>query len=273
MTPLPRRRFLLLSGLAIAALIGPASVSHAKPKKPVRLLIVNDTEGFHHSSTALGADIITKLGQDSGLWTTDKATTPDEVKAKVTADNLKNVDVVVFENSTGELPISDENKKALIDWIRAGHGFAGMHSATDTFYQWPEYGPLIGGHFNGHPWHQLVTLKVEDPKFPGLQGFVQNPQITDEIYQFKEWSRGDKHVLMSIDPGSIDVSKGAREDKDYAVSWVKMEGKGRVFYTSLGHREEVWNDPRYQQHILAGIKWVAGLDKTRVKLPKSPAGK
>jgi type 1 glutamine amidotransferase len=216
----------------------------------------------------LGQQTIQKLGQQTGLWDTEFATTEDEVKSKLTADHLKNVDLVIFNNTTGELPLTDEAKKAFLDWIRAGHAFVGMHAATDTFHQWHDYGAMIGGYFDSHPWHQKVTLKVEDPKFPGVKPFISSAEIADEIYQFSDWSRDDKHVIMSIDNASIDVTKGKRADNDYAVAWAKMYGKGRVFYTSLGHEEAVWNDPRYQEHITGGIKWALGLAKANVKPAK-----
>ncbi|MBW3624984.1 MAG: ThuA domain-containing protein, partial [Armatimonadetes bacterium] len=153
-------------------------------------------------------------------------------------------------------------------WLRAGHGFVGMHAATDTFYKWPEFGTMIGGYFDGHPWHEEVTVRVEETNFPGLKSFGQSPAITDEIYQFRNWSRDDKRVLLGIDNQSIDVSKGKRADQDYAVAWARQEGRGRVFYTSLGHREQVWNDPRFQEHIIGGIRWAAGLEKAKIKFPK-----
>lgn len=268
-----RRSFLLLAGTALsAALCSMPPADAARSKTPKRVLVVNHTAGFHHSSTAMGAEIIKKLGDQTELWTTEVATSPEEVGQKLTTDNLKNVDLVIFENTTGELPVTDVNKKAFMEWLRAGHGFVGMHAATDTFYQWADYGAMIGGYFDGHPWHEEVTLKVENTKFPGLKPFQESSTITDEIYQFRNYSRDDKHVILSIDNASIDVTKGKREDKDYAVAWAKMEGKGRVFYTSLGHREEVWNDPRYQEHITGAIKWAAGIDKTKIKIPK-PANK
>jgi type 1 glutamine amidotransferase len=94
-----------------------------------------------------------------------------------------------------------------------------------------------------------------------MKPFAEDPEIEDEIYQFRNWSRNDKHIILSIDTTSIDTSKGRREDKDYAVAWARMEGEGRVFYTSLGHRQQVWKDPRFQEHTLGGIRWALGLAK------------
>jgi type 1 glutamine amidotransferase len=161
----------------------------------------------------------------------------------------------VFANTTGELPISDAGKEAFMAWLRGGKAFVGMHSATDTFYKWPEYGRMLGGYFDGHPWNQKVTVKVEDTEHPATRHLGRSFEISDEIYQFRDWSQEGKHVLLSIDNNSIDASKGKRADNDYAVAWVRDEGQGRVFYTSLGHGDEVWRDPRYQQHLVGGIAW------------------
>ena len=91
------------------------------------------------------------------------------------------------------------------------------------------------------------------------RGLGSSFEISDEIYQFRNWDRSKEHVLLSIDPSSIDVSKGKRADKDYAVAWVSRYGKGRVFYTSLGHENAVWQDPRFQEHLTGGIRWALGL--------------
>ena len=265
------RRSLLKAAVSLLAvsLLLPATAPHAKPRTPKKLLLVTHTAGFRHSSIPLSIEIIERLGQRTGNWTTDKASNADEVRQKLTGDYLKNVDVVVFANTTGDLPMTDEAKAAFMQWLRSGRGFVGMHAATDTFYGWEDYGKMIGGYFDGHPWHEEVTLRVEDTKFPGMKPFRGSPNITDEIYQFRNWSRDDKRVLLGIDNASIDVSKGKRKDNDYAVAWAKPEGKGRVFYTSLGHREDVWNDPRFQEHIIGGIRWAAGLDRTRIRFPQT----
>ncbi|HEY3280932.1 MAG TPA: ThuA domain-containing protein [Armatimonadota bacterium] len=255
----------LAAWFALAALLAtlPAGTVHAKTLK--HLLVVTHTAGFRHDSIPTAEKVLQDLGRTTGLWDVEYARNGDEVTQAFTASNLARFDAVVFANTTGELPITGEGKEAFTHWLEGGKGFAAMHSATDTLYQWPWYGKMIGGYFDGHPWHQLVACVVEDRKHPATKMLPPTFQITDEIYQFKDWSRNDKRVLVSIDGGSIDVSKGKREDKDYGVTWAKMMGKGRVFYTSLGHRIEVWNDPRYQDHITGGLKWVLGLAKGSTK--------
>jgi type 1 glutamine amidotransferase len=176
----------------------------------------------------------------------------------ISTQGLKPYSAVVFY-TTGELPISDEQKAALLDFIKSGKALVGIHSATDTFYKWAEYGELIGGYFDGHPWHQEVTIRVEDRKHPATKHLGESFKITDEIYQFKNYSRGRVQVLLSLDPTSVDLTKKGvnRTDKDFANAWTRSYGKGRVFYTALGHREEVWKDERFQQHLVGGLRWAA----------------
>ena len=143
---------------------------------------------------------------------------------------------------------------------RAGNGFVGIHSATDTFYKWPEYGEMIGGYFDEHPWNTQVTMKVEDHGHPSTKHLGAAWTLADEIYQFRNYSRSDRHVLLSLDVASVDLTaKGVkRADGDFANAWYKSWGSGRVFYTALGHRPEVWQDPAYQQHVAGGISWAMG---------------
>ncbi len=120
---------------------------------------------------------------------------------------------------------------------------------------------LIGGYFDQHPWHQEVTINVEDQRHPATRHLEKKFKITDEIYQFRDFSRSRVHVLLSLDPDSVDLNKPAvhRTDKDFAIAWSRTYGKGRVFYTALGHRPEVWQDKRFQQHLLGAMRWVMGL--------------
>ena len=177
--------------------------------------------------------------------------------ADLSRERLKQYEAVVFY-TTGELPISAEQKAAFLDFIKGGKGFVGIHSATDTFYKWPEYGEMIGGYFDKHPWHQEVTIKVEAPKHPATRHLGASFKLADEIYQFKDFSRARVNVLLSLDTGSVDLNRPGvhRADRDFALAWWRNYGRGRVFYTALGHRAEVWQDVRYQQHLLGALRWV-----------------
>ena len=182
--------------------------------------------------------------------------------------NAKGIDGVIFESTTGDLPLPD--KQGFIDWVKAGHAFIGVHAATDTLHGFKPYIEMIGGEFAGHPWHQMVTVKVEDPTQPGAGSYRDKFEVSDEIYQFKNWDRKSLHVVLSLDPSNEErpavgtppkgfFERGERPDRDYAVAWVRDFGTGRVFYTSLGHEETVWNDAKYQEHLLGGIQWALRL--------------
>jgi type 1 glutamine amidotransferase len=214
-------------------------------------LYVTHSAGFKHSVLPLSEQILKEIGARQGF---DVTATAD--CSAISREGLGNYDAVVFY-TTGELPISDEQKAALLDFVKSGKAFVGIHSATDTFYKWPEYGELIGAYFDGHPWHQQVKIKVEDLKHPATSHLGESFTITDEIYQFRNWSRASVHVLLSLDVNSVDLSKSGvhRLDKDFATSWCREYGRGRVFYTALGHRPEVWQDERFQRHLIGGLRW------------------
>jgi len=228
---------------------GPAS-------KKGNLLYLTLTAGYRHASIPLSREIVKEIGEKSGAFETTLA----EDLTPFTAENLKKYDAVMF-NTTGELPMTDAEKKAFVDFIRSGHGFVGVHSATDTFYLWEEYGNLIGGYFNGHPWHEMVRIEVADPA-SNLVGFLGKTfEINDEIYQVSDFKASDSRVLLRIDPSSVDQKKAGVQRRYYGwpVAWTRQYGKGRVYYNGLGHDDWVWKDPRFQEMLLNGIKWTMGL--------------
>jgi uncharacterized protein len=182
-----------------------------------------------------------------------------EELSQLTAANLRNFDAVFFFTS-GELPVSEQQKRDLLDFIRAGKGFGGAHSATDTFYSWPEYGSMIGGIFNGHPWVQQVKIDVEDPAHPASAPLGPALAILDEIYQFRGLSRENVRVLLRLDPQSVNLNAPGVNPgtEDFPLAWVRNYGTGRVFYTALGHFDETWRDPRFQSMLLGAMLWLTG---------------
>jgi type 1 glutamine amidotransferase len=175
--------------------------------------------------------------------------------ATISREVLARYDAVVFM-TTGELLISAENRAALVEWVADGHGFVGIHCATDTLYEDPGYQAMIGGTFDGHPWaDEEVRVRVEDAQHPAVKHLAPSFGIVDEIYQFKNFRRHPVHVLLSLEPGGFDAAKGKRADGDYAIAWARAWGQGRLFYTALGHRLEVWKDERFQRQLLEGVAW------------------
>jgi uncharacterized protein (TIGR03437 family) len=142
--------------------------------------------------------------------------------------------------------------------VRSGKGFGGAHSATDTLYSWPEYSPLIGATFDGHPWVRRVRLDAEDPSNPLLAGQERGMEIEEEIYQFRNFSRDRVRVLLSLDPSTADFSAAGvnRTDGDFASAWVQPYGQGRVFYTALGHFDATWRNPQFQALLRNALLWM-----------------
>jgi type 1 glutamine amidotransferase len=229
------------------------AVEEIQPKK---LLYVTHSAGFRHSSLPLSQEVLTKVGRDSGYFA---VTATNEVD-QITPAGLAQYDGVAFY-TTGDLaafPLSKENREHLIQWIKDGHAFIGFHSATDTYKDWEPFWEMIGGSFDGHPWHEEITIDVEDPSHPSVLHLDTHWVITDEIYQFKNYSRDRLHIILSMNAKS-EKGKGKRADKDNAIAWCREFGKGKVFYTSLGHREDVWTNPDYQKHVEGGVLYALGV--------------
>jgi hypothetical protein len=176
--------------------------------------------------------------------------------AEFTTDRLRRYAAVMFF-TTGELPMNNAQKAALLTFVRAGGGFLGVHSATDTFYAWPDYRELIGGYFDEHPWHQAVRIEVPDPTNPLVSFLGTSLQIADEIYQIRDFDDRGSQVLLRLDEASVDLTLGNVHPRPYGwpLAWTRAYGQGRVFYTALGHEEAVWRDPRYQRLLLNAILW------------------
>ena len=244
----------LLSACGETALTEPTPPAPQGGRTP-RILYVTHSAGFTHQVLPLSEQILGDVGRRTRAF---ESTATKDV-AVMSVEGLREYDGIVFY-TTGELPISAGQKQALLDFIRGGKGFIGIHSATDTFYKWPEYGEMIGGYFDGHPWHQEVRVRVEDAQHPAASGLQDGLTIRDEIYQFKSWSRDRVHVILSLDPASVDLTKSGvnRTDRDFALSWTRNFGNGRVFYTALGHEPDVWRDIRFQDHLAGGIRWAVG---------------
>ena len=204
--------------------IGICGSTQAQMPPRKKLLFIGEVKGFEHDSVSHAMATIEKLGQQSGLWDTYLRTDSELLTKRKLEGNAKNLnyfDAVMFY-TTGELDLNDEQRAALISFVKEdGKGFLGTHSATNTFYKWQEYGDLIGGYFNDHPWGQVhAVINVEDRAFPATRHFPSHFPIFDEIYQFKEpYSREKVRVLMSIDPASVDLKNARvhRTDKDFAV--------------------------------------------------------
>ncbi|HUY13973.1 MAG TPA: ThuA domain-containing protein [Terriglobia bacterium] len=240
--------------LAIGLAVSPLPAQSSKKQ----LLYFTLSAGFKHESIPLSEQIVKQIGDKSGAF----ETTVSQDVSVFTPENLKKYSAVMFY-TTGELPMSDAQKKAFIHFVKSGHGFIGVHSATDTFYMWPDYLQLIGGYFNDHPWHQQVTVDVADTSSPLVKFLGKSFQLTDEIYQISDFQYQTSHVLLRLDPSSVDLNKNGVRRRFYGwpLAWTRRDGKGRVFYCGLGHEDSTWNDPRFQELVLNGIRWAMGGSK------------
>jgi len=218
-----------------------------------KVMVLTHSAGFVHDYLPAAQRAMMEMGERSGEF---KAVVYDNC-TQVKWNALREFDVVVFA-TTGELPLSDGDKTNFIDAIRSGVGFVGIHNATDTFYEFPDYGQMLGGYFNGHPWTQEVVAIIEDDKHPATEHLGKTLRVKEEIYTFRDWNRKRTRVLISLDNGSVDLGKGNRPDKDYALCWCHAFGKGRVFYTGFGHFPELWVEEWFRKHLLAGILWSMG---------------
>ena len=173
--------------------------------------------------------------------------------ARLAPESLKNFDAVIFANTTGDLPLPDND--AFINWVKEGHAFIAMHSGSDTFHGYRPYVEMLGGEFEIHHAQVAIDAINQDRDHPACRHLDPTWQIFDEIYLFQNFKRSAVHGLLTIPHHPNDKTKAG----DYPVAWCKEFGQGRVFYTSLGHREDVWENPIYQVHVLNGIKWALGL--------------
>ncbi len=246
----------------------------AKPQKERKLLIFSKTNGFRHASIPVGVLSLIEMGKKTGAYTAVHS----EDDSMFEPETLKQFDAVIMLNTTGDIfrphqwPQDPELRKqaeerearlkqSLVDFVKSGKGLAGMHSATDTYHNWKEYNQMMGGAFVSHPWHQEVPIRNLEPEHPLNKTFGgENFKVNDEIYQFRGDTAlpSDRRMLLALDPEQMDLSKGNRQDGFYPISWLATYGDGRTFYCSLGHRDEIYYNPKVLQHYLAGIQYALG---------------
>ncbi|MEI6606786.1 MAG: ThuA domain-containing protein [Verrucomicrobiota bacterium] len=278
---------LLCAGIATYSL---TALAQAAPK---RVLVVSTAMDYYHDVIPTGEKILAELAKTSGDFTVDFARVdpkspqlkgsdgnPDKAKLeaairavlaeKMSLAALRNVDAVVFANTSGSLPLPDRD--GFLAWIKSGKGFVGMHAATDTLKDYPAYTDMIGALFLTHsPTQSTVPVVNQDSQNPACKHLPASWNVHEEFYIFDKFDRAKVHELLNIDQNPFD-----RKPMDYPVSWCKEYGNGRMFYTSLGHRDDIW-DPKaaatnskdvaeaYQKHILSAIRWAAGLEQWNLK--------
>jgi uncharacterized protein len=257
---------------------------------PKKLLFLTHAALYKHTSLGPAEKAVIELGKTGGFDVTTVEGYKQDSKqldfSFLTPDYLDQFDGVMMMTN-GNLPFSDAQKKMLVDFVRGGKGFIGAHCASLTFYNYPEFGEMLGGYFNRNlPQGTIAVLKVEDARHPATKMLGASWPLVDEFYLFgaAPWnesrpndnidvlfknkipmgfSRDRVHVLLSLDTNAMDMSKQPNLVKggDYPQAWTREYGQGRSFYTSLGHRDDIWsNDPVFRAHILGGIRWALSLE-------------
>lgn len=286
-----RREFNSFLAVSLASLLLDKTALATPPAR--KILAIGDVHRkiYQHDSVSHAMATIFDLGRKTGLFDTyihtdiqlltkhpiifpETSTVPDTNGNAVNYKTLNDFDAIFFYG-IGELELTEQQKADLLSFIRDdGKGFIGCHTAITAFYKWPEYGEMIGGYFDDHPWTTFdAPIIVEDPKFPAMKAFPHEFVTHDEIYQVKDFSRDRVRVLARLDETKVDLNNPRvhRTDKDFAVAWARNYGKGRVFYSTFGHTDESWDDPRMQTMWLEAIKWGMGLTQADATPRPRPA--
>jgi len=273
---------LLAGGLAIAVLWCAPLTLRAQVAPPTAsrkhvLAWADVRNGYQHDSISHALATIEQLGRASGEYDTFIRTDSQPItKHPITfaagtgiatgeqfqARNLNFFDAIFFFG-VREIDLTPEQKADLLSFVKDdGKGFVAAHSAATAFFSWPEFGEMLGGRFDEHPWGVTdATVVVEDSRFPGMRRFPPTVVLHDEHYQVKDYSRDRVHVLAHLDAGKLDLKAPLvhRTDRDFAVAWTKRYGKGRVFYSTLGHDIESWDNPIISDMYFQAIRWSLGL--------------
>lgn len=275
--------------LVLAALLLPFAANAQEPVQK-RLLFLTHAGLYAHASLESAERVVSELGAQGGfdvIAHQGYRQEPDEIDLSfISRDYLAQFDaLMMFTN--GNLPMTDDQKRAILEFVREGGGFVGTHAATLTFYDYPDFGEMLGGYFlDAIQQDHLFVLRVEDPDHPSTRMLGPSWPVVDELYRFGTgtwdedrpdenvdelfghpipvaFSRERVNVLLSIDTGRSDL-EGLSElsaGGDYPQAWYRDYGEGRVFYTSLGHREDLWiHDRVFRAHLLGGIRWALGLE-------------
>lgn len=226
--------------------------------KDRRVLVVTVTAGYRHECIPMSEEILAQLSRQSGRFTLDFARDDEALRQKTSRPALEQYDGIIFNNTSGNIPVADLD--VLLAWIREGHGFMGIHAASDSFKDRPEFVDMLGAAFDHHDAQANVKIINVDPTHPATRHLPETYFVKDEIYLFRDYHRDRVHLLLTLEQEPNQLTPG-----HYPIAWNKKYGKGRVFYTALGHRQDLWQSIPYQKHLLGGILWMIGLESGRDK--------
>lgn len=226
------------------------SFSSLFSQKQFKAFVVTTTRGWHHESIHAGFVALKELAARNN-FDLDLMESP----TSFTDDRLKNYQLVIFLNTTGDI-FDSAQQKVMEHFVQSGKGYVGIHSASDTEYDWEWYTKLVGRMFVTHPAVQTAKLVVFDKSFPGLQGFVDGQLFTDEWYQFTNEKTSGLKYILGIDESSYSP-KGDGMGANHPLAWYHEFDGGRAFYTALGHVPTNFSNQAFLDHLLAGIRWAA----------------
>ncbi|WP_091291950.1 ThuA domain-containing protein [Amycolatopsis xylanica] len=232
---------------AFASLVSPAQAAPAH--EVANVLVFSKTAAYRHDSIPAGIKAIKELGAQYhfGVEATEDA-------GAFTDANLKRFNAVVWLSTTGDV-LNAAQQAAFERYVKAGGGYVGVHAASDTEYDWPWYGNLVGAYFAAHPQIQQADVRVEDHAHPSTVDLPSTWKRTDEWYNFRQNPRGKVHVLASLDEKSYEPGNGAMGD--HPTAWCHTNAGGRSWYTGGGHTQESYTDPAFRSHLAGGIRYAA----------------
>lgn len=237
----------LAISLCACAVVPTQDPSEAADDPAFAVLVFSKTAGFRHGSIPAGIAAVEKLGKKHGF-----AVEKTEDASKFTPEWVKQFDAVIFLNTTGDV-FNDEQQKVFEQYIQQGGGYVGIHAASDTEYDWPWYGKLVGAYFSGHPRVQKATIDVVDNTHISTKHLSAKWERTDEWYNFHSPPK-NVTVLMKLDESSYE---GGTNGDNHPIAWYHEFDGGRAFYTGGGHTNESFEEPAFLQHLLGGIIWAA----------------
>jgi type 1 glutamine amidotransferase len=290
----PLRRVVLVLAM-VTGMSGFGVHGQAPPRR--KLLFLTHAALYKHTSLAPAEKAVTEMGKTGGFDVTTLEGYKQDTTALdlsfLTADYLAQYDGLMLMTN-GNLPLTATQKQAIVDFVRNGKALVGVHCASLTLYDYPEFGEVLGGYYrrsivptNLVTAGKIAVLKVEDTAHPATKMLGGSWPLNEEFYQFgtavwgasrpaeqisqvgrlhipMAFSRDRVHVLLSLDTDKTDISDLGPEIKkggDYPQAWSRTFGKGRSFYTALGHRDDIWsNDPVFRAHVTGGIRWALGLE-------------
>ncbi|MBB3954452.1 ThuA domain-containing protein [Novosphingobium sediminicola] len=296
------RKMFLLAGLLPAVALAqippaqsPAAPPPMMPQSSVndpwpgmkKLLIIADVQtGWHHDSINHAMGVIEQMGREHGEWATVIRTDSQLItKAPIVGQgtryagkpvNARNLDQfdAVFYLGSGAGALSDQQKADLLSFVKQdGKGFIAGHAATVAYYEWPEFTQMIGAFMESEFRVDTMQIINEDPTFPGAGVFPKSFAYTDQFPVMRmPFSSKDAHVILRLDPSKMTPQqRKTRADDDFPLVWAKSYGKGRVYNLTIGHQEQVWDDPKFREMAHQGIRWALGLVDAKVDPPAPPA--